>query len=89
MTKQPLTENQELLREFVHYGDVFQQPWVFLQITAMLNAEGMDDKEIDELACVFEREKETGVYVYPPPKITQENMHLHMCEPDDSWMYAD
>ena len=81
--KKELTEFQQLLRELIHYGNPLTEPEMFWQLTACLKSEGMTNAEIDSMMCEFQREKEMGIYLYPPPKITQENMHHHICDPPE------
>lgn len=83
-----LTKNQTQLRELwlkqslETWGDEDEL------IEKLRTEDGLTNKQIEEFIELIEKEYQTGIYLYPPPLITQENAHLHMVEPDDSWMYA-
>tara|TARA_R110002012_G_C11652483_1_gene611511 strand:+ start:184 stop:687 length:504 start_codon:yes stop_codon:yes gene_type:complete len=68
-----LTTSQQLLREFIHQTDALNEPQTFIQIANLLTDEGMTNEEIDKMLCDFENEKETGLYLYPPPVLTNSH----------------
>lgn len=80
-----LTKNQEALRELWLSQPLFESEDEMDELLYKLEEEdGFTLDEIEEFICVIEREYRTGVYLYPPPLITNENQHLHMIDPP-SW----
>ena len=70
-----LTKAKALLRYFIHGCPLpikdAEHSLMFLQIAELCRiGDGMTNEEIDKLACEFLRERELGVYFYPPPPIT-------------------
>ncbi len=86
MTNPPLTTNQEKFRADFH--NQLLSPY---EIATRVMEIGLEDElsleDMNTFMELISREMETGVYLYPPPPITRENQHLHMCEPYDGWMY--
>ena len=87
MNLKELTENMKQFRLDWH-NRLHNHQTINDGMDLMHKVDGMSWDEIDEFVDVIAKEEETGVYFYPPVPITNENLHLHMVEPDDSWMFA-
>lgn len=84
----PLTKLQEKFREDYHNGLLVTNE-IEDRLTRIRIADDYSLSDETAFINLLMKEKETGVYLYPPPPVTYKNMHLHMIEPDDSWMFAD
>lgn len=79
----PLTKLQEKFREDYH-NELIEPYSLRYRLTEMRAEDLISDDAQTEFIELLMREKETGVYLYPPPPVTHKNMHLHMIDPP-SW----